>query len=133
MKDIAAQWQRFAPYLGKVPGQVGSVAYGLCLNTAGSNGFDYVSGVEVLRSSGLPSELSAVSIPAQTYAVFLHRVHLSKLSETLDTIWNKWLPESGHQVARGGVGTPEFFERYADSFDPQTGMGGVEVWIPVKS
>jgi AraC family transcriptional regulator len=27
---------------------------------------------------------------------------------------------------------PDFFERYGEEFDPQTGMGGIEVWIPIK-
>ena len=26
---------------------------------------------------------------------------------------------------------PDFFERYGEAFDPQLGMGDVEVWIPV--
>ena len=132
MKDIAKQWQRFAAYLGKVPGQVGSVTYGLCLETSGLNGIDYISGVEVSKSSSLPPEFSTLSIPAQTYAIFLHRGHVSNLRETIDVIWKERLPESGHQHARGG-GSPAFFERYTQSFDPEAGMGDVEVWIPVRS
>ena len=25
------------------------------------------------------------------------------------------------------------FERYTEAFDPRTGLGGVEIWIPLKS
>jgi AraC family transcriptional regulator len=25
-----------------------------------------------------------------------------------------------------------FFERYDERFDPRTGMGDVEIWVPIK-
>jgi AraC family transcriptional regulator len=131
MNGISAQWQRFAPYIGKIPGQVGSVAYGVIFSVPG--GIDYLSGVEVSSSSGLPSEFSAISIPAQKYAVFAHRDHVSKLRETIDAIFNQWLPGSGYQVPRGAGGAPDFFERYSEDFNPQTGMNGIEVWVPIKA
>jgi AraC family transcriptional regulator len=132
MNNIPAQWQRFAPHIGKIPRQVGGAAYGVCLNASNcAEGVDYLSGVEVSSSSGLFSEFSVATIAAQRYAVFPHREHVSKLRDTLDAI-SHWLPESGHEAAHGAAGAPDFFERYSEEFDPRTGMGGVEVWIPVK-
>jgi AraC family transcriptional regulator len=133
MSSIPGQWQRFAPHIGKVPGQVGGVAYGVCFNASnGAGDVEYLSGVEVSSASGLPSEFSLVSIPAQRYAVFAHREHVSKLHETLDAIGRKWFPESRQEAAPRAAGAPDFFERYSEEFDPRTGMGGMEVWIPVK-
>jgi predicted transcriptional regulator YdeE len=43
----------------------------------------------------------------------------------------QWLPESRHKAARAAAGAPDFFERYGEGFDPQLGMGDVEVWIPM--
>jgi AraC family transcriptional regulator len=60
-----------------------------------------------------------------------HREHVSKLRYTVNTIWSQWFPESGYKAARAAAGAPDFFERYGDGFDPQLGMGDVEVWIPV--
>ena len=131
MNNLPAQWERFAPYIGKIPGQVGRTAYGACWNLR--DGIDYLTGVEVSSSSELPSEFNVVAIPAQKYAVFFHRDHVSKLRDTLDAIWHKWFPEFGHQAVRGVAGAPDFFERYSEEFDPRTGMGGMEVWVPVKS
>jgi len=88
--------------------------------------------VEVSSSSGLPGDFSVITIPAQKYAVFPHRGHVSELRETLDGI-DKWLPGSGLEAACGSAETPSFFERYSEEFDPRTGMGGMEVWIPIKS
>jgi len=132
MKNIPELWLRFGPRLGNIPGQVGRVAYGLCFNALSPDGIDYLAGVEVSGSSGLPGDLSVVTIPAQKYAVFAHREHVSNLRETLDAI-DKWLPGSGFEAASGSAETPSFFERYSEEFDPRTGMGGMEVWIPIKS
>jgi len=132
MKNIPELWQRFGPHIGNIPGQVGRVAYGLCFNALSPVGIDYLAGVEVSSSSGLPCEFSVAAIPAQKYAVFSHREHVSKLRETLDAI-DKWLPGSGLEVACGDAEAPNFFECYSEEFDPRTGMGGMEVWMPIKS
>ncbi|HEV2195564.1 MAG TPA: GyrI-like domain-containing protein [Candidatus Acidoferrum sp.] len=133
MRSIPMQWQTFAPYIGKVPGQVGGTTYGVCWQAADSANIEYLSGVEVSGFAGMPDDFTVVSLPAAKYAVFPHRAHVSKLYETCDAI-SKWLPESGHQAAAAAdAETPAFFERYSEEFDPQTGIGGMEVWVPLKS
>ncbi len=122
-------WQRFAPYIGKLPGQVGRTAYGLCFLLP--NGVDYEAGVEVSGVSGVPSDFTAVNIPAGKHLVFPHREHVSKLHITCDKI-AEWLPTFGYEAAKP-AGAPDFFERYSEEFNPSTGMGGMEVWVPVKA
>lgn len=133
MSNIPEQWQRFARYIGNVPGQAGRMTYGLNFLSGNVEGFGYLSGVEVSGCSGLPSEFRCVSIPPRRYAVFTHREHVSKLRDTCDAIGSKWFPGSGYDLARGNAEVPDFFERYTEDFDPQTGMGGMEVWVPIKS
>jgi AraC family transcriptional regulator len=125
---IPAQWQRFGPHIGSISGQVGRVAYGVCCNGDDEGNIDYLAGVEVSSFSDLPAELSRVRIPAQKYAVFTHSDHISTIRRTWKTIWAKWLPESGHEVADAPT-----FERYGEEFDPRSGTGGLEIWIPLKS
>jgi AraC family transcriptional regulator len=125
-KAIPAQWQRFMPYIGNIPGQIGRTAYGVCCNSDEEGNFDYICGVEVSDFSELPPELARLRIPARRYAVFTHRDHISTIRRTVNTIWNKWLPESGYEVADA----PDF-ERYGAEFNPETGTGGVEIWIPL--
>ena len=132
MNNLPAHWQRFAPHIGKVPGQVGHMTYGLTFLSGSKGGIDYLTGVEVSNCSRLPSEFTCVSIPARRYAVFAHHGHVSKLIETCDAIGTKWGPGSGYELARGGADVPDFFERYTEEFDPRTGMGGMEVWVPIK-
>ena len=127
-KAIPALWQRFGPHIGTIPGQLGGgTTYGVCCNADDEGNFDYIAGVEVSDFSGLPAEFARLRIPPQRYAVFSHREHISTIRRTVHTIWSKWLPESGHQAADA----PNF-ERYGEEFNGRTGMGGLEIWIPVK-
>jgi AraC family transcriptional regulator len=124
---IPGQWQRFHQAEPGIPGRIGKVAYGVCCNGDDSGNFDYIAGVEVADFSDLPREFSRVRIPEQRYAVFSHRDHISTIRRTVNTIWNHWLPASGLTAADA----PNF-ERYDENFDPETGNGGLEIWIPVK-
>jgi len=125
---IADQWRRFSSYIGRIPGQIGRTTYGLCFNK--SDGIDYLSGVEVSNVEH-PEEFSHARIPAQRYAVFPHQGHVSQLYDTLEAIQDTWLPASGRSIVRATAGAPDFFERYGEGFDPRTGMGDIEVWIPI--
>ena len=129
VRDIPALWMRFVPHIEKLPG-VSPDAYGVMTGEmSDDNRFRYMSGVEVKSASDLPKDLETIDIPAQRYAVFEHKGHVSKFSETIGAIWHDWWPKSGHQHA----GKPNMMERYSKDFDPATGLGGMEVWIPVKN
>ena len=125
---IPSQWQRFLPHLGSIPGQVGHNTFGVHWNSDEEGNFDYLCGVEVSDFSRIPPELARVRIPAQKYAVFSHREHVSTIRTTWTTIWNRWLPESGHEL----VDAPDF-ERYGAEFDARSGSGLLELWVPIKA
>ena len=130
---IPAQWQRFAPHIGHIPGEIGpkdtgGVAYGVVLNSDDLGNFDYVSGVEVTDVSDLPEGFASLRIPAQLYAVFHHAEHVSTIRRTMHAIYTQWLPASDYDPDDA-----PFFERYGPEFDPRTGEGGLEAWIPVKA
>lgn len=127
-QGIPALWQRFIPYLGSIPGQVEGVSYGVCSNGDDAGGFDYTCGVEVTEAPDLPGDLACIRIPARRYLVFTHRGHISTISSTVYTIWNKYLPETGQESACA----PDF-ERYDARFDPVSGLGEVEIWVPIKN
>jgi AraC family transcriptional regulator len=124
---IPGLWQRFHQSVADIPGRIGQVAYGVCCNGDDAGNFDYIAGVEVSDYSDLPREFARVRIPEQKYAVFAHRDHVSSIRRTVNTIWNHWLPASGLKMADA----PNF-ERYDENFDPLTGNGGFEIWVPVR-
>ncbi len=125
---IPGLWQRFHQYVQSFPGRIGPVAYGVCTNGDDAGNFDYIAGVEVADFSDLPREFSRVRIPEQRYAVFSHTDHISTIRRTISSIWNHWLPSSGHKLADAPS-----FERYDDKFDPVSGNGGLEIWVPIKT
>jgi AraC family transcriptional regulator len=134
VKDIPALWERFAPDIRKITGQIGRTTYGAVFHNCGDQGgFDYMSAVAVSGFAGLPAGWSRVSVPAQKYAVFSHAEHVSMLSKTVGSIFHTWLPASGYEAAGQAADAPHFLERYGEHFDPQSGTGDVEIWIPIKA
>jgi AraC family transcriptional regulator len=124
---IPGLWQRFNTYWEAIPHMVPGAAYGICHTYDDQGNFDYIAGVEVSEFTDLPAEFFRLRVPAQRYAVFSHNGHVSDIRSVCHTIWNKWLPESGFAVAD----TPAQ-ERYHARFDPRTGHGGFEIWLPIK-
>jgi len=128
---IPGLWHRFHQEVADVPARVGQgksqVAYGVCCNGDDSGNFDYIAGVEVADFSDLPRRFGRIRIPEQGYAVFTHTDHVASIRRTVNAIWNQWLPASGLNAADA----PNF-ERYDEKFDPATGNGGLEIWLPVR-
>ena len=125
---IPAQWTNFSSHLGKVPGQIGSTAYGVCSHFQPPCNFDYLTGVEVSAGAQLPAEFTRIALPGRRYVVFTHAGHVSELPQTIDAIWSKWAPDCGLPIANAPC-----FERYAPEFNPHTGRGGMELWIPLDA
>ncbi len=125
--EIPNQWQRLGPFLGRVPDQVDPCAYGVICNGDDDGHYEYVAGVEVSTFERLPGELKRLRIPAQRYAVFSHDDHVSAIRSTCHEIFSEWLTSSSLTA----VDAP-LLEVYLESFDPQTGRGGIEIWVPVS-
>jgi AraC family transcriptional regulator len=126
-QGIPAQWQRFGPNLGQIKGQIGQAAYGVVYNFDGDSNFDYMCGVEITDSSALPRGFKFLQIPSQKYAIFRHSGHVAGIRATIAAIWSKWFPDSGFQADEGPT-----LERYGPEFNPVTGLGGFEIWIPIQ-
>lgn len=125
---IPQQWEKFVPTAPSIPTLKGMSFYGVCWNTNPNCEFDYLTGVEVSDASKLPSQFKSVDLPACRYAVFAHTGHVSAIPKTIDTIWSKWVPNCGLKTAKSPC-----FERYTSDFNPGTGMGGMEIWVPLES
>lgn len=124
---IPSQWNRFGPHIGHVANEVPGVSFGVVYNVDASNNFDYLCGVEVTAFAD-EMELTHLRVPAATYAVFEHRDHISSIQATFTAIWERGLTEAGVKAADAPM-----FERYDEKFDPRTGLGGVELWVPIKA
>jgi AraC family transcriptional regulator len=125
---IPMQWQRFGPFIGTIPARVDKLSYGVCCEFDDTGHYDYVCGVAVSRVVEPPSELTTVRIAARDYLVFTHSGHISSIPGTWHAIMNDWLPASSCRMPDAPG-----FEPYSEDFDADTGMGGVEIWIPIEA
>jgi AraC family transcriptional regulator len=125
--EIPDQWQSFVPLMARVTSEPKPTTYGVIYN-GDDDGVDYLSGIELPRGSETPGNLVRLDMAPQRYAVFEHPGHVATVRDTCSAIWSTWLPTSGVDVVEA-----PWFERYGARFDPITGAGGLEIWIPVSA
>lgn len=124
---IPSLWAEFAPHIGHVDGAKGDAAYGLCFAAGDESAFDYMAAVEIAPGAAPGGGLETRRVAAARYAVFTHSGHVSGVRNTMFAILNHWLPSAEVEYAEG----PDF-EVYGARFDPETGSGDVEIWLPVR-
>lgn len=125
---IPGLWQRFmSQYYAAIPAKADDIPVGVSQASGDEGGFQYMCGAQVARVNGKPKELVTLELPARPYAVFEHRDHISKLTETYRKIWNDLLPALGRVVADAPI-----LERFNQRFDTRTGEGGLQLWIPLE-
>lgn len=124
---IPDQWQTFAPMIPRIRADAARAptTYGVIYN-GGDDSFDYLSGVALAPGTSSPENLVRLDIAPRSYLVFTHAGHVATLRDTCNAIWSDWLPGSDQSIVEA-----PWFERYGAGFDPHTGEGGVEIWIPV--
>ncbi len=124
---IPGQWERFVDQAGTIPTPVGKDFYGVSWNSQPNCDFDYLTGVEISSAANLPPDFTSLKLEGRRYAVFTHTEHVSSIPQTIGTIWTKWAPDCGLKIAHAPC-----FERYTSEYNPTTGMGGMEIWIPLE-
>ncbi|HVV42320.1 MAG TPA: AraC family transcriptional regulator [Nitrobacter sp.] len=128
-KDIPAQWRNFmATCYAAIPNKREGIPISLSGDLDDDGNFEYICAAEVTTFGQTPRGLIEVSLPARRYLVFAHDGHISTIGATYNAIWNTGLPNSGERAANVPC-----IERHLPTFNPQTGMGGVEIWIPVEA
>jgi predicted transcriptional regulator YdeE len=125
-EGIPDQWRRFGPHIGHVPGQLTPQTYGVAFNFDDAGTFTYVAGVRVRDFSEIPGEFATVVIEPRRYAVFKHSGHVIGLHRSHYTIMNDWAPKNELAIA-----SAPNFELYHQDFDPVTGLGTIEIWMPL--
>jgi AraC family transcriptional regulator len=122
---IPGQWQRFMPRYGEIEGKVDPSPWGLSMPSQIEGGFDYMCAVKVSGGQVAPRGLRLLKLGPRPWAVFEHRGHVSRMPATFAAIWNDWPAEL--------CMAPDApcLEQHCPAFDPRTGLGGVDIWIPL--
>jgi AraC family transcriptional regulator len=126
LRVIADQWRRFAPEIDAILNRTHPIPIGVLMRIDDEGAFDYACAVEVSDFSDAPRDLAQLRIPAQRYVIFHHAGHVSRLGATYRAILDDWLPAADLTLAEGPS-----LERHMPRFDPRTGEGGVDVWLPL--
>ncbi len=127
--NIPAQWQRFvADYYDGIPDKVEQMPIGMCDVPDDDGGFRYVCAAEVKAFDGRNEVLTYVETEPRSYAVFAHNGHVSTIFDSYTAIWNEALPAIARKVADSPV-----LEFHNDAFNPDTGLGGLTLWIPLEA
>ena len=126
LQGVPEQWRQFGPHFLTLPDRVAEAPIGIMSSVDEAGGFDYFSGAEVSGFANAPPEFAQIALPATDYAVFPHDDHVAHIRRTYSAIWNHWPQRGGWSACEGAS-----LERHRPTFDPRTGEGGLEIWIPV--
>lgn len=127
LMGIPVQWENFmSTHYCRIPNRVDGIPIGVQKSSEDESGLEYICAAEVTAFAELPKDLVRVEIPSRRYAVFEHPGHVSTIMDTYSAIWNEALPEHGSVPAQAPV-----IERHSPSFNPQTGEGGLSLWVPL--
>jgi predicted transcriptional regulator YdeE len=131
MPRIPAQWGKFGSQVGQVTGPIGPASFGLAYPWK-DGWMDYFTSIQATAGARVPEGWQLLSLPAHRYAVFAHEGHVSTMSAAIEWILSRWLPASGHRASADLAGGAVILERYGAGFDPRTGHGDIELWVPLE-
>lgn len=100
IESIGPMWDRFCARCSEILGDEPGVAYGACLGEPGGK-FRYLAGVRVAEDAPVPAGMTSWVVPAQKYAIFVHRGPYKDMSNTIRDVYEKGLPENGLTTVEG--------------------------------
>lgn len=120
-------------FLPLMLGRIGANTYGLWYDLFKTDKLtQLVTGARIGQFSPINTQLSLFELPAQRYAVFTHRGHISEMSKTRAEVFERWLPRSGKKHYQPPQGFLDCMEVYPEGFVAETGLGPIELWVPIQ-
>ncbi|MCD4814238.1 GyrI-like domain-containing protein [bacterium] len=133
-KCIRVLWKTFNANLWKISNRVNSEAwnkFGVSYNRQPGDKFTYFAGVEVEALDSIPEGMAGKQIPAVACARFSHKGDVKKINETIFSIFNHWLPDSGYNVVPGWQCGIDYYEKYDKRFKWSEADSVIDVFLPV--
>jgi AraC family transcriptional regulator len=128
---IGPLWEAFCHRSAEVSGRLGKEMYGIIYGRPEQerghrDELQYIAGVAVGPTHTVPPGMSRREIAAGTFAVFVHRGPIHKISATCREIYRVWLPQSAWKHAEIAD-----VELYDGRFDCDSETSEMEYWISV--
>lgn len=128
---IGPLWDRFIGCAGEVRGRIGhdmvGIIYGRPPAERGHRDeLQYIAGVPVHSVQPLPAGMVAHTVPAGTFAVFIHRGPIRNIAQTVGAIYQQWLPGSTWRHAQ--IADVEWYGERFCADGPESEM---EYWLSV--
>lgn len=129
-------WQQFMPRRHEIGHRVGEALYSVqafdpftTMNTFTSEtSFEKWAAVEVSTVDALPEGMKVYILVGGKYAVFRHKGTASTFPETLQYIFERWLPNSGYELD-----SRAHFEVMGDQYrGPDNPDSEEDVWVPIR-
>ena len=116
MKDT---WDQLYARMNEIPYMINpKIGYGLLVNRR------YTACMEVASVGNLPEGMDGMVVPANDYAIFMHKGKIKYLKQTWDLILKQYASQLDMLQPN--------FERYDERFNPVSDDSIVEIYIPLK-
>lgn len=122
----AGLWQSFMEQAHRLVAR-DEAPLGISRTTDDADVVDYACAAVINASARPPRGMSRIEVPAREYAVFEHQGHITTIATTYAAIWDVWSAAS-LPIEEAGL----CLERHKPTFNPSTGLGGVEIWVPLQ-
>ncbi len=131
MSEIPGAWQKIFAYKAKLnhiiePDSMWGVSYNY-RNINGEFQFNYMAAFRVKEFNTNIAGISTFTVPAQKYAVFVHKGSVNTLGKTYDYIMKQWLPNSPY--VSGGICDLELYGR---DFKMNSPKSKIYIYISLK-
>jgi AraC family transcriptional regulator len=133
LQIIPPLWGAFMARGHEIAGRSSPVNYGVvvCLKESDKKSHPdemlYLACALVKTSAKPPEGMTALMIPAGSYAVFTHRGAVKEIRHTLNYIYGSWLPKSGRTLR-----DVPHLEIYDERFKPKSPDSEFDVCVPVE-
>jgi AraC family transcriptional regulator len=125
-------WSSFMPRRKEIQNAVGSDLYNIQINP---ENFDFQpntpfvkwAAVAVANFEVIPDEMETLVIPEGLYAVFNYKGDQSNAAAFFNSIYTKWLPNSGYELDN----RPQF-EILGEKYKNNDASSEEEIWIPIQ-
>jgi len=128
---IGPLWEKFSQRAGQVPNRIGRELFGIIYDRpkaerAHPDELLYLAAAAVSSTDKIPEGMIARTVPAGTFAVFIHRGPIRTIGETMHEIYRVWLLQSAYRHAQ--IADIELYDR---RFCMDSDESEMEYWISV--